>query len=108
MSKGAGLCSQLQFPSQQFQRSLRQLFGVLLKLPIEAGIVVCIDAALERSSVNGPIKEPRRDTQRANAITGRPRGTDLVGFAGHVINPWLQMHTPNCALAVEPQDVVLG
>jgi hypothetical protein len=56
---GSGL--QAEFFSQQFQRSLRQLFGVLPKLPIEAGIVVCAHAAFESSGVSGAIKETRRD-----------------------------------------------
>src|SRR5262249_13235388 len=49
------------------QRRRRQLFGVLPELSIEAGIVVRVDAAFGGSGGNRSIKEPRRDTQRANA-----------------------------------------
>jgi hypothetical protein len=38
-------------------------------------------AALEGFGVDGMVKEPRRDTQRANPIIGSPGGTDLVGIA---------------------------
>jgi hypothetical protein len=68
---------------------------------------LCINAALERFGIGRSIKEPRRDTQRTNLITGRPRRTDLVALAIHVINPWLQMHTPNCALA-KPGEKLQG
>jgi hypothetical protein len=38
------------------------------------------------SGIGRSIKEPRRDTQRTNLIAGRPRRTDLVALAIHVIN----------------------
>jgi hypothetical protein len=43
-------------------------------------MVVGIDAAFESSGASGSIKEPRRDTQRANPIVDRPCGTDLKVF----------------------------
>jgi hypothetical protein len=63
------------------------LLRVLPKLPIEAGTVVCVDTAFEGFGVTGSVKEPRRDTQRANPVTRRPRGTDLVALALHLIGP---------------------
>ena len=67
---------------------------VLAKLPIEGGIVVRGHATFESFGVTGSIKEPRRDTQRANPIAGRPRGTDLIALANHVAG-----HDMTCALA---------
>jgi hypothetical protein len=59
----------------------------LAKLPIEARIVVCVDAAFECSGIDGSIKEPRRDTQRANPIASAPCTADLVALALHLIGP---------------------
>jgi hypothetical protein len=56
-------------------------------LPIEAGIVVRVRAAFASSRINGSIKEPCRDTQRANLIAGRPRRPDLITLAIHVVGP---------------------
>jgi hypothetical protein len=69
---------------------------VLPKLPIEAWIVVCVDATLESSSVIGSIKEPRRNTQRANPIANVPCSTDLIAFAIHVIGS-VTSNALNCA-----------
>ena len=80
-------CLQAELFRQQPQRSLRQLFRVLAKLPIEAGIVVSVHSTFESSGVNGSIEEPRRDTQRTDPITAVPCSADLIGLAIHVIGP---------------------
>jgi hypothetical protein len=61
------------------------LLRVLAKLPIEARIVVCVDAAFEGFGVTGSVKEPRRDTQCANPIPIGPCSDDLVALANHVV-----------------------
>jgi hypothetical protein len=58
---------------------------VLAKLPIEARIVVCVNAAFEGFGVTGSVKEPRRDTQCANPIPIGPCSDDLVALANHVV-----------------------
>jgi hypothetical protein len=77
-------CLQAEFFSQQFQRSLRQLFRVLAELPVKARMIVRVHAALKDFGIDGPIKEPRRDTQCANPIASVPSTADLIGLAGHV------------------------
>jgi hypothetical protein len=54
-------------------------------LPIEAGIVVRVHAALENSNVAKAIKKPRGNTQRTDLIASCPRGTDLIALANHVV-----------------------
>jgi hypothetical protein len=83
---------------QDIERIAYDLLRVLPKLPIEVGIVVCVDATFEGSGVNGSIKEPRRDTQCANLIASVPFGADLVALAIHVACP-ITSNAPNCALA---------
>jgi hypothetical protein len=61
------------------------LLRVLPKLPIEAWIVVRPDTAFEGFGVTGSVKEPRRDTQRANLIASAPCTADLVALALHLI-----------------------
>jgi hypothetical protein len=57
-------------------------------------MVVGIDAALERSGVSGPIKEPRLDTQGSNPIASFPSSADAIGLANHVVG-----RDMTCALA---------
>jgi hypothetical protein len=44
-------------------------------------VIVRIHATLEISGVRGPVKEPRRDPQSADLVTGSPCVTDLVNLA---------------------------
>jgi hypothetical protein len=60
---------------------LRYLLGLLAELAVEVGMIVCIHAALECLRISRPIKEPRRDAQRADAVTGSPSRKDFVGLA---------------------------
>jgi len=46
--------------------------------------LVRVHATLEHFGVGGAIKEPRRDAQRTDPITGSPCGTDFVGLVMHV------------------------
>jgi hypothetical protein len=70
---------------QHIKRIAHYLLWVLPKLPIKIRIVMRSHAAFESFSVSGSIEEPCHNTQCFNAITGRPRATDLVAFAVHVI-----------------------
>jgi len=63
------------------------MLRILAKLPIKIWIVVGVHAPFESSSFGGSIKEPRRNAQCSNLITGHPRGTDLIGLAIHVAGP---------------------
>ena len=73
--------------SQRLKCILRYLLRFLAKLAVEIRVVERIDAALERLGVGGAIKEPRRDTQRADPVTGSPGGTDFIGLANHAVSP---------------------
>jgi hypothetical protein len=50
-------------------------------------MVVCVDAALECFGIGGSIKEPSRNTQRADATASVPSSADLIGLALHVVGP---------------------
>jgi hypothetical protein len=63
------------------------LLRILVYLPIKIRIVVRSDTAFEGFGVTGSVKEPRRDTQRANAIASAPCTADLVALALHLIDP---------------------
>jgi hypothetical protein len=78
---------QVESVRQHIKCVAHHLLRVLAKLPIEAGIVVCVDAAFESSGSDGSIKEPRRDTQRANPIPSAPFSANLVALALHLIGP---------------------
>src|SRR5262249_1892121 len=78
---------QLQGKLNRFPNTSGYLLRVLPSLPIEAGIVVCVHAAFERSGVSGAVKEPRRDTQRTNPIASLPCSADFVGLAIHCRHP---------------------
>jgi len=79
---------------QQIKCVAHYLLRVLRKLPVEAGIVVCVDPALENFGVSRSVKEPGRDTRSANPITGSQRGADLINLANHVVG-----RDMTCALA---------
>jgi len=85
----AGLASSIQLESlrQHIKCVAHYLLRIFPKLPIEAGIVVCVDAAFEGFGVTGSVKEPRRDTQRANPIASAPCSANLVALALHLIGP---------------------
>jgi len=53
---------------------------VLAELPVKVRMIVRVHAALEDFGIDGPIKEPRRDTQRADLIAGAPCSADLIGL----------------------------
>ena len=72
-------------PCQHVNRVLDYLLWVLAKLPIKAGVIVRVHAALENFGFIRPIKEPRRDPQRADLVTGSPSSTDFVGFTIHAV-----------------------
>jgi hypothetical protein len=83
---------------QRIKRVAHYLLRVLVKLPIKIRVVVRSDAALEHFGIGRSIKEPRRNTQCANSMTGSPRGTDLFGLGIHVLSP-IGADCTNCALA---------
>jgi hypothetical protein len=51
-----------------------------MKLAIKIWMVVCIHTALENLSIQGSVKEPRRDPQRAYAITASPSFIDFAAL----------------------------
>src|ERR1700745_3453914 len=57
---------------QHIKCASHYLLRVFAKLPVEARMIVGIDATLECSGVSGPIKEPRRDTQGTDTALPRP------------------------------------
>jgi hypothetical protein len=70
---------------QGSQRYRNDLMWILTELTVEARVVVGIHAALEHHGIQRPIKEPRRNTQRTDLITGSPCLPDLLcfGFQDH-------------------------
>jgi hypothetical protein len=67
-----------EFPDQQCNRSVRYFLWVLGELAEKAGIVVRVEAALVGPSGSGSIMEFCGDAQRADAVTGSQRITDLL------------------------------
>jgi hypothetical protein len=85
---------------QCFKRILGYLFRCLAELAVEVRMVVRIHAALERFGVVGAIKEPRCNTQSADAITDSPGRTDFIRLANHAVSP-----APQSALAELGQNL---
>jgi hypothetical protein len=54
-------------------------------------MAVCIHATLKCLRRVRPIKELRRNTQRADPVAGGPGSTNLVSLATHVIIPTPRM-----------------
>ena len=73
-------------PRQHLKGNSHQLRRILPKLPVEARIVVRINATLERQGISGPIKEPRRYPQRTYLVTSSPCVANFIGLAFQVIS----------------------
>jgi hypothetical protein len=71
---------------QQRERSRHQFLRYLAELTLEAGMIVRVHAALKDSGVGGPIKEPSRDAQSSDLITGKPSGTNLFSLCLHAVH----------------------
>jgi hypothetical protein len=63
------------------------ILAVFADLPVKLRMVVRIHAALKCLRVIRPIKELRRNTQRADPVAGGPGSANLVSLATHVIIP---------------------
>jgi hypothetical protein len=71
---------------QGVKRSTHNLLRYSAEQPVEVRIIERVHAAFERFCIIGTIKEPRRDAQSTDPVTGGPGGTNLVGLATHVVN----------------------